>query len=129
MPPIPETQSSPHPPRGSRKRKPTTPTAPATPQQRQRDGGSSDDAEARLSILVRFADLKAAGYVRNWPTLLRLIDDDGFPPGFLLGRNTRVWVLDDVQAWIAARPIARKEIPRAAIEAAAAARAKTETAS
>jgi predicted DNA-binding transcriptional regulator AlpA len=60
---------------------------------------------------VRFADLKQAGLVRNWPTLLRLIDNNGFPPGFLLGRNTRVWVLDDVQAWIAARPIARKIMP------------------
>jgi hypothetical protein len=29
--------------------------------------------------------------VRNWPTLLRLIDEEGFPPGAMLGRNTRAW--------------------------------------
>lgn len=85
--------------------------APATLQRRQGDRGSADDAEARLRILVRFRDLKAAGYVSNWPTLLRLIDSDDFPPGFLLGRNIRVWRLEDVEAWIARRPTARKTVP------------------
>jgi predicted DNA-binding transcriptional regulator AlpA len=122
MPPIPAAHGSPH---HDRKRKPTTPAAPTAPamlQRRQGDRDSADDAEAQLKILVRFKDLKKAGYVQNWPTLLRLIDEDGFPSGFMLGRNTRAWVLRDVEAWIAARPTARKIIAprRGAIEAQAA---------
>jgi predicted DNA-binding transcriptional regulator AlpA len=43
---------------------------------------------------------------------LRLIDEEGFPPGAMLGRNTRAWALDEVEAWLAARPTARKAVPR-----------------
>jgi predicted DNA-binding transcriptional regulator AlpA len=82
---------------------------------RQGDRSSADDYDAapaqRLPIYVRFADLAAAGIVRNWPTLLRLMDEDGFPHGILLGRNTRVWALDEVEAWLATRPTARKTVP------------------
>jgi predicted DNA-binding transcriptional regulator AlpA len=34
---------------------------------------------------------------------LRLIDEEGFPPGAMLGRNTRAWALDEVEAWLAAQ--------------------------
>jgi hypothetical protein len=105
-------QRDPYPRHSRPKQKPTTPPAPAALPQRQGDRANTDEAEARLKILLRFADLKHAGYVRNWPTLLRLIDDEGFPPGFLLGRNMRAWVLDDVQAWIATRPTGRKIVTR-----------------
>jgi predicted DNA-binding transcriptional regulator AlpA len=76
------------------------------------DQRAADDAAAhRLPTYVRFKDLAAAGIVQNWPTLVRLIDEDGFPPGLLLGRNTRAWPLDDVEAWLAARPTGRKAVP------------------
>jgi hypothetical protein len=104
------------------------------PHRKQGDRGDSDDAAA-LPTFVRYEDLVAAGIVGNRVTLARLIDKDGFPPGFMLGRNTRAWVLDDVERWIASRPTARKEIPPSVIEAAVAgraaarAKAKAETAS
>jgi len=55
-------------------------------------------------ILLRFADLKARGIVRNWPTLLRWIQTEGFPSGFKLSANTRAWREEDVEAWLASRP-------------------------
>jgi hypothetical protein len=35
--------------------------------------------------LPRFGDLKAMGVVSNWPTLLRWIEKENFPPGRRLG--------------------------------------------
>jgi Prophage CP4-57 regulatory protein (AlpA) len=67
--------------------------------------------DTRLPTFVRFRDLVDANIVRNWPTLLRLIDEEGFPPGAMLGRNTRAWALDEVEAWLA-DPTARKAVPR-----------------
>jgi predicted DNA-binding transcriptional regulator AlpA len=60
--------------------------------------------EPCLARYVRFRDLVAAGIVYNWPTLLRLIDREGFPVGIWLGSNTRAWRLDEVEAWLANRP-------------------------
>jgi hypothetical protein len=63
-----------------------------------------------LPTYVRYADLVAAGIVANWTTLLRLIDDEGFPPGTMIGPNTRAWRVDEVEAWLASRPTARKAV-------------------
>jgi hypothetical protein len=60
-----------------------------------------------LMRLVRFADLKAAGIVRNRTQLAVLIDTAGFPPGFWLSDNVRCWQLEAVERWVAARPTAR----------------------
>jgi predicted DNA-binding transcriptional regulator AlpA len=61
-----------------------------------------------LPVYVRFADLKDAKITVNWTTLQRLIDEEGFPQGVMLGRNTRGWPLDQVKAWLAERPAAKK---------------------
>jgi hypothetical protein len=61
--------------------------------------------------LLRFADLKDRGIVRNWAQLRRLQDVEGFPPGFMLSQNTRVWDEPEVEAWLASR---RLNGPRAA---------------
>jgi predicted DNA-binding transcriptional regulator AlpA len=61
-----------------------------------------------ITRYVRFRDLVTAGIVGNWPTLLRLIECEGFPVGIMIGRNTRAWALDDVESWLAARLGARK---------------------
>ena len=58
---------------------------------------------------VRFSDLKAAGIVDNWVTLNERVRRDGFPPGIKLGPNTRAWAVEDVEAWLAARPLAAAE--------------------
>ncbi len=77
---------------------------------------SSQEQPARLGdpdlpYYVRFTDLVRANIVRNWPTLLRMIDEEGFPAGALLSRNVRAWRLDAVVAWLASRPTERKVIP------------------
>lgn len=69
-----------------------------------------DDARG-LPTFVRYSDLVAAGIVSNWTTLLRLIDDEGFPIGTMIGPNSRAWRLDEVEAWLASRPSARKVVP------------------
>jgi predicted DNA-binding transcriptional regulator AlpA len=59
-------------------------------------------------IFLRFADLVERRIVRSRMTLKRLIDTQGFPPGRLLTPNCRAWSDEEVDAWIASRPVARK---------------------
>ena len=54
--------------------------------------------------VLRFSDLKARGIVNNRATLYRWIRGQGFPPGFLLGPNSRAWREEDVLAWLGDRP-------------------------
>lgn len=100
------------------------------PHQRQGDRASGDDADdterklavrrSRLAqsgfpIFVRYADLEAAGLVGSWTQLLRMIDDEGFPPGTLLSANVRAWRLDELEGWLESRPSARKAVPPDAV--------------
>jgi hypothetical protein len=64
----------------------------------------SDKQAGQTPILLRFADLKARGIVQNWPTLLRWIACENFPPGKMLGPNTRAWTDAEVAAWLESRP-------------------------
>jgi predicted DNA-binding transcriptional regulator AlpA len=57
-----------------------------------------------MTILLRFADLKARGIVGNWMTLRRWIEREDFPAGIKLGPNSRAWDEAKVEAWIANRP-------------------------
>ena len=56
-----------------------------------------------MQIYYRFKDLQAAGIVSNRMTLSRWIKHCGFPPGVLLGPNTRAWPADEVEAWLKQR--------------------------
>jgi predicted DNA-binding transcriptional regulator AlpA len=62
---------------------------------------------------VRFRHLEHAGIVNSWTQLLRMIEHEGFPQGLMLSANVRVWRLDEVEAWLASRPTARKAPPPA----------------
>jgi hypothetical protein len=64
-----------------------------------------------LPKLLRFADLKRIGLVGNWPTLKRRIESQAFPPGRLLGPNTRVWTETEVELWFVSRPEHREDPP------------------
>jgi hypothetical protein len=137
MPPVPPDQRSPYGQAAATKRA-SPPAETTSPHQRQGDRGTDDaddDGErakaarreanlaARRSTLVqtgfpvfcRYDDLVAAGIVQNWTTLLRLIDDEQFPPGVMIGPNTRAWALSELQAWLACRPSARKVMPPKAV--------------
>jgi predicted DNA-binding transcriptional regulator AlpA len=52
---------------------------------------------------LRFTDLVALGIVRNRMTLGRWVRDHGFPPGVLLGPNSRAWSEAEVRSWLASR--------------------------
>jgi predicted DNA-binding transcriptional regulator AlpA len=58
--------------------------------------------------LLRFPDLVAKGIVNSRMTLKRLIDAQGFPPGRLITPNARAWTEEEVDDWVASRPVARK---------------------
>jgi predicted DNA-binding transcriptional regulator AlpA len=73
----------------------------------QTDGGYST-----ISTLLRFRDLKSKNIVRNWPTLLRLIERNGFPAGIQLGGNSRAWREEDVEAWLVSRSIDPPDIAK-----------------
>ncbi len=70
--------------------------------------------------LIRYNDLVAKGVVNSRMTLKRLIDFQDFPPGVLITPNARAWNEDDVDAWIASRPAARKPSTRTSTSQAAA---------
>ena len=112
------------------------PAETANPHQSQGDRASGDDdSAAKLAaeraakltarrsrlvksgfpVYVRYDDLVAAGIVQNWTTLLRLVSDENFPPGTMIGPNTRAWRVDEVEAWLASRPTALKVIPPNAV--------------
>ena len=57
-----------------------------------------------MTTLLRFADLKGRGIVKNWATLTNWIEREGFPAGRKLGPNTRVWNEAEVTGWLSARP-------------------------
>ena len=59
---------------------------------------------------LRYTDLKRLGIVRNRASLGNWIRDLSFPPGQMIGPNTRAWNKAEVMAWLAARPTAKKAI-------------------
>lgn len=65
-----------------------------------------------MTRLLRFRDLKERQIVQSWPQLRRMVREYGFPPGMLLGPNTRAWSEQVVEDWLADRPTAPKPDPR-----------------
>jgi predicted DNA-binding transcriptional regulator AlpA len=62
----------------------------------------------------RYKNLQEKGVVNSRMTLWRMIRDQGFPPGTLISPNVRAWTDDEVDAWLAARPVAKKTSIQAA---------------
>lgn len=58
---------------------------------------------AEPTILLRLADLQARGVVRSRQQLRNLIIDHGFPAGFLLTPNVRVYCAAEVETWLEGR--------------------------
>ena len=56
-----------------------------------------------MTVYLRFRDLKARGIVTNWTTLRNWQKREGFPPGILLGPNSRAWPEDEIDRWLAGR--------------------------
>jgi predicted DNA-binding transcriptional regulator AlpA len=64
-----------------------------------------------MTSYIRFRDLKARGIVKSWPSLKHRINKFGFPPGRLIGPNSRAWTVDEIEGWIAKQPTAPKLTP------------------
>ena len=56
-----------------------------------------------MSKLLRFRHLKERGIVDNRTTLGRWIKRHGFPPGILIGPNSRAWTEEVIEAWLVER--------------------------
>jgi predicted DNA-binding transcriptional regulator AlpA len=61
--------------------------------------------------LLRFADLQDRGIVHNRQQLANLVRDHGFPAGWMLTANARVFDEDDVEAWLDTRRQSRSQTP------------------
>jgi predicted DNA-binding transcriptional regulator AlpA len=57
-----------------------------------------------LPNFIRFRDLKERQIVNSWPQLGRMIRDEAFPRGKMLGPNTRAWSEQEIADWLASRP-------------------------
>jgi predicted DNA-binding transcriptional regulator AlpA len=66
-------------------------------------------SEQTQKKFLRFRDLKTRGIVNNWTTLRRWIKEGRFPPGRLIGPNTRVWTEEEIERWIASCPTTAKK--------------------
>lgn len=66
--------------------------------------------KSRLERRLRFWDLVELG-IRNRPCLQSWIRSGNFPPGRLVGANSRSWAESEIEAWLAKRPTASKPIP------------------
>ena len=61
---------------------------------------------------LRFRDLKERGIVSNRVTLGSWIQNQGFPPGRLIGPNARAWTEAEISDYLKRRPTAPKITPR-----------------
>lgn len=75
-------------------------------------------------MFLRYKHLKADHVVENRPQLRKLIQNYGFPPGFLLSPNVRVWTEEEVKAWIAERKAAGAKVRLKGVAKANAARSE-----
>ena len=58
-----------------------------------------------MTVLLRFADLVERGIVNSWPQLKRLQQLHTFPLGKMLSPNIRAWTEQEIDEWIASRPV------------------------
>jgi hypothetical protein len=59
----------------------------------------------------RYSYLVERGLVANRASLRNRILKNGFPPGRLIGPNTRAWTDEELDAYVAACPVAPKATP------------------
>jgi hypothetical protein len=62
------------------------------------------ERDMQLQQFVRFFDLKEAGIVDNRAQLRNLQQKHGFPLGILAGESTRIFPVEEVNAWLTNRP-------------------------
>jgi hypothetical protein len=78
-----------------------------------------------MKTLLVFADFKNRQLFNNWESLRRAIAELGFPAGMLITPNRRVWTEEEVDDWLATRPVDNPILRGAAKSAKAAKAART----
>jgi hypothetical protein len=66
-------------------------------------------SENDVPKLLRFRDLQDRGLAQSHAGLRHLQLHENFPLGRLLGPSTRVWTVDEINAWLASRPTDKSE--------------------
>jgi hypothetical protein len=62
-------------------------------------------SESKKRTYSRFNDLVRRGIVSSYPTLRHLQKTQGFPLGILAGPGIRIFSDDEIDAWLASRPV------------------------
>jgi hypothetical protein len=55
--------------------------------------------------LLAFSHLRERNIVKSWQQVKNLIRKEGFPPGRMLGPNSRRWTEDEIGSWLDSRPV------------------------
>ena len=58
----------------------------------------------------RLKDLQESGIAESYNQAKNLEENEGFPRGKLLGPNTRVWSVSEVNEWLKNRPTGRSAL-------------------
>ena len=74
-------------------------------------------SDTRSLQLLRFADLKTSKVCTSWPQLRRLVDNYGFPSGYMLSPNVRVWDAEAIDNWLDSRRAASGHSQRQVVAA------------
>jgi hypothetical protein len=83
-------------------------------------------SENGLPAFVRFKGLYEHGIVDSYQGLRHLIKNESFPPGRRLGPSSRIWSVDEVNAWLNSRPTEPSAQTRARAKKSTKARAASE---
>jgi hypothetical protein len=69
---------------------------------------TSDD----VPHFLRLADLQARGIAMTHQAVRHMQQNEGFPSGRLLGPGTRVWTVQEINDWLATRPVTPGEMTK-----------------
>lgn len=67
------------------------------------NAGAEVKTKDRPKRFIRHAHLVEDGLTMEWKQTLRMIEEEQFPPGFLVSSRIRVWDVEEVERWVAAR--------------------------
>jgi predicted DNA-binding transcriptional regulator AlpA len=63
-----------------------------------------------MTTYLRFRNLVDRGLFKNRQELRRLQETQGFPRGRLLGPNTRIWTEEEINTYVASRPVQMPQV-------------------
>jgi predicted DNA-binding transcriptional regulator AlpA len=67
------------------------------------------ESENDVPHFLRLRDLQERGIAMTYQAVRHMQEKEGFPLGRLLGPGTRVWTHDEINQWLASRPVSVSE--------------------